>query len=366
LSERDELDRAIVRGIEEMGERVPLDGIATALDSLPSRSEAKRRVRLAWLAVPLVAALVIAVSIVRAPMLPPPTPAQQSSQATAAAGGPSGEPVPAFDVADWVNQRPLIAEGPFATIDASAYGLGSPARLSVMPLSGGAFTGVFGGNEAGNVLALESPEQVASLSRHVVRGRVAAISRPYFNSADGSFWLPQLVGTDAGRAVSPTLLRDVLLDVDAVLAGSPPIVDGHLVLTVRGGQAVIDVPTDVPFGKGYGSHVVESGRYLWSDEPETDLAIGEDVVLFLNDVGLDGLYAGDGTRFGYVFQLMPAAGPYYKFSPVGDMFVGPPLLKSVTLTPAQLDDLVRSPNLGSAAGPPPDDEIHEQSPSHSP
>lgn len=209
-------------------------------------------------------------------------------------------------------------------------------------------------------LAIRSPEQLASLSRLALRGRVLAFGRPYFNSLDGSYWDSSSVGRDAGDPVANEILRDVLLQVDDVLADvTGSVAPGQAIeFTVRGGQAVVTI-TRSPNDDAE-EHPLPPGTYGIASEPRVDLQIGESAVVFLNYEKLDGLYDAGATKFGHIYRLMPAHDGYYKWSMIDESAVNESL--GVEMSLMDLEALTRSEDFASAAGPAPDETIHPQEP----
>lgn len=209
-------------------------------------------------------------------------------------------------------------------------------------------------------LAIRSPEQLASLSRLALRGRVLAFGRPYFNSLDGSYWDSASVGREAGNPVANEILRDVLLHVDDVLADvTGSVAPGQVIeFTVRGGQAVVTI-TSSPNADA-DEHPLPPGTYVIASEPSVDLQVGESAVVFLNYEKLDGLYDAGATKFGHIYRLMPAHDAYYKWSIVDGSAVNQSLGVEMSLT--DLEALTMSEDFASAAGPTPDETIHPQEP----
>lgn len=265
-------------------------------------------------------------------------------------------------IAGWVARRPALRAGLYGSTDTSAYDSVRLDRLSAEPQITGAVDRRF--TDTYSFLRLAGSEQLVSASRVIVRGRPVAFSRPYFNSYDGSYWDASSVGPAAGRDVASEILRDILFEVDEVIgdASDAEALLGLIEFTVRGGQALVTI-TDTRAAEG--DHPLPPGTYVVSYEPDVDLAIGEEVILFLDYVALDGLYAGEGERFGYVYRLMPAHDLYYKWTVTGGTARNERFGASESLTLADLRALVASEHFASAVGPPPDDRVHEQGPLHS-
>lgn len=277
------------------------------------------------------------------------------SEATAVPGADSGL------IAGWTAGRPALLVGGYGTTDTSASDDAPLDRLSAEPQITGAFDRRF--TDTSSFLRLAGPEQLVSASRIIVRGRPVAFSRPYFNSHDGSYWDASFVGPAAGRDVASEILRDVLFEVDEVIGDATDAESllGLIEFTVRGGQALVTI-TDTK--AAVGDHPLPSGTYVMSYEPEVDLGIGEEVILFLDYVALDGLYADEGRRFGYVYRLMPAHDLYYRWTVADGEALNGRFGSAGTLTLTDLRALVVSEHFASAVGPPPDDEVHEQDPPH--
>lgn len=257
-------------------------------------------------------------------------------------------------VAEWFAQRPPIVNGRYATTDTSAYDLSFDrlsARPPVDPSIGLRLVDEY------SYLAIRTPEGLASRSRLALRGRVVALGRPYFNSLDGSYWDSSFVGPDAGPSVPSEILRDVLFQVDEVLADTTgAAAPGELIeFTVLGGQVVVTI-TDTS-NANPDEHPLGPGTFVMAHEPPVDLAVGEPVVLFLNVGKWYGLYADGGTKFGYIFKTMAAHGAYYKWS-VSDSTARNDMLR-VELSLDELRALVRSPHFASAVSTAiPDASIH--------
>ena len=282
----------------------------------------------------------------------------------ATASVPPSSPTPSDVISAWMARRPALLAGRYATTDTTAYDIAPLTRLKDEPPITGAVDRLFA--DTYTYLRLAGPEQLASVSRIVVRGRPIAFSRPYFNSYDGSYWDVSFVGKDAGRDVASEILREVLFDVSEVIANST---DGNPVaelieFTVRGGQAVITLGSASPAADG--DHPLPPGIYVVGHKPEVDLAIGEEMVVFLDYVRLDGLYSQGGTKFGYIYRLMPAHDLYYKWSVDDGILSNQQFGTAGTLDAAELDALIASEHFASAVGPSPDDTIHDQDPPHEP
>lgn len=262
-------------------------------------------------------------------------------------------------ITEWTARRPAVVTGPYGTTDTSGYDLATLDRLSAEPRLDGQFARRVA--DTYTYLRLSGTEQLASVSRLVVRGRPVAFSRPYFNSLDGSYWDVSLVGPEAGRDVASEILRDVLFEVDEVVGASDSasLLD-PIEFTVRGGQAVVTISDTKAASEG--DHPLSPGTYVIGSRPEVDLAIGESVIVFLDYVQLDGLYADGGTRFGYIYRLMPAHDLYYKWTIADGVVSNERFGSPGQLRLPDLRDLMASEAFGSAVGPPPDDKVHEQEP----
>ncbi|MEX2547747.1 MAG: hypothetical protein WD830_08155 [Chloroflexota bacterium] len=207
---------------------------------------------------------------------------------------------------------------------------------------------------------IRTPEHLASMARLAVQGRVLAFGRPYFNSLDGSYWDSSLVGSRAGRDVASELLRDVLFEVDDVLADvTDSVSPGDVIeFTIRGGQVVVTIADTS--NADADDHPLPLGTYVIASEPRVDLAIGEPVVLFLDNEKLDGLYAKQGTKFGYIYRLMPAHDLSYKWSVADGFAVNESL--GIEMSLPELRVLTASKDFASAVGPSPDETVHPQDP----
>ncbi|CAN5476726.1 hypothetical protein BH20CHL6_BH20CHL6_01490 [soil metagenome] len=159
---------------------------------------------------------------------------------TAAAAEPAAGTSAAL-IASWAARRPPVIRGRYGVTDTSAYDTAYFDRLSARPPISGAVDQRYA--DTCSCLLLAGPEQLASVSRLVVRGRPVALSRPYFNSHDGSYWDVSFVGPDAGRAVASQILRDVLFEVDEVIGDASDVesLPGLMEFTVRGGQALVTI-----------------------------------------------------------------------------------------------------------------------------
>lgn len=261
------------------------------------------------------------------------------------------------DLADWFNRRPAMLVGRFATTDTSGYDV-SYDRLSKRPPLDDRVSQRL--TDTYTYLGLADVGHVASVSRLVVRGRPLAFGRPYFNSFDSSYWDASLVGPGAGEEVSSDILRDVLFQVDEVLADATNAVAAgdEIEFTVRGGQVVVTI-TDRSAAGG-DDHPLEPGIYAIASNPELDLVVAEEVVVFLDHVKLYGLYADGGERFGYTFRLMPPHHLYYRWQ-IQDGRVSTERLRD-ELTLSQLRALLSTDIFASAVGPTPDETIHSLDP----
>ncbi|MBA2556485.1 MAG: hypothetical protein H0V12_03935 [Chloroflexi bacterium] len=278
---------------------------------------------------------------------------------TAAAAEPAAGTSAAL-IASWAARRPPVIRGRYGVTDTSPYDTAYFDRLSARPPISGAVDQRYA--DTYSYLLLAGPEQLASVSRLIVRGRPVALSRPYFNSHDGSYWDASFVGPDAGRAVASQILRDVLFEVDEVIGDASDVesLPGLMEFTVRGGQALVTI-TESKVGSE-SDHPLPPGTYLIGYHPEVDLVVGEEVIIFLDYFRLDGLYVDEGTRFGYIYRLMPAHDLYYKWTLDGNTASNESF--DSTLDVSQLRELVASEHFASAVGPSPDDKVHEQPPLH--
>lgn len=134
---------------------------------------------------------------------------------------------------------------------------------------------------------------------------------------------------------------------------------GTIAFTVRGGQIVVTIPDGVA-----DPHVIPAGRHVFSYRPDVDLTIGKEVVLFLNRVALDGLYADGGTTYGYRYVWMPAHDLYYKFGVEAGGLTNQGFSAATEAGMDTVKDAARSAGFGTAAGPTGDDAIHRQDQAH--
>jgi hypothetical protein len=186
---------------------------------------------------------------------------------------------------------PTVIRGKFGTSDTSGYLEIPTARLTDSP---------YGGALQVDFLGAPHPTEMPALSRVVVRGRVVAIGLPHFNSSDGSFWDSALHEESGAPDVASVILRDVLFQVDEVWGSElPEIVPGSLVpFVVRGGVISVDLPEDVAVRL----HYEDAGVQIITELPTTDIAVGEEAVLFLDLRPIHGLYSG---KYGSRFDLAP-------------------------------------------------------------
>lgn len=275
------------------------------------------------------------------------------------AAGPEGAPT----TNAWRNGPqavpPGVVRGPFGTSDTSAYQGAPLTRLAQVPAVTGQFAATL--HSEATYLGLRSPDELAAISRLVVRGRVVAFSAPYWNSDGGAFWSPRYL-PQLEQPVPNALYRDVTFEVFEVLGDKTGqgIALGTITFTVQGGQAVVDIPEDVA---SIDPTFLPSGRYLWRFDPHVDLALDEEAVIFLDYRELPGLYDG---KYGYLIKLMPAHESFFKFTvgaqgearngALGAAATGGPFITNV----ARLRDLAASKNLGAAVRRPlvPDSAVH--------
>lgn len=133
----------------------------------------------------------------------------------------------------------------------------------------------------GSLTILEMPlSEWIGRSQAIVVGTVAAISPPYYNSADRGFWHEP--STEAGRSI----LQDLTLEVERVLGdtagitGGPGGDTGQTVVTIAGGQ--IEVSFDESVDPALLPEGLEPGQtYVESIEPNVRVAEGDRVLLFL-------------------------------------------------------------------------------------
>ena len=321
--ERDELDRRLEAGLRRLTEpsSEPTPSRIAIIASTRGASRTFPGAQFAILIVVLAVGAVLSLQVV--PGIPAASSDPVAGQTVAppvVSNGPAPATAPStVNVTAWIDDAwPPIIEGPFGTLDATGYLDDAGTTLGYMPAVEGPFVERYGGGPAVTTyLALDGPQDLADRAQVVVRGRPLAFSRPYFNSTDGAFWLPELVGVKGGVLPTSDLRRDVLFQVEEVLGttlegGFEP---GLIQFTVPAGQVVVDVPSDVPYAPGYGEHVLKAGRYLVSEEPAADLGVGQEVVLFLRYGEWLGLYD---ASYGVVRTLMSAHGLYYAFAIEGE------------------------------------------------
>lgn len=321
--ERDELDQRLEAGLRRLTE----SGDAARSSWVAAASSARTASRRGWGATFAILGVAIAVGSVLSLQALRETPGRSSDPIAGQTVAPpdvSNDPSAPIaratvDVARWIDDAwPAIIEGPFGTLDATGYLDDAGATVGYMPPVNGPFVERYGGGPAVETYqALDGPQDLADRAQIVVRGRPLAFSRPHFNATDGAFWLPELVGARDGILPTSDLRRDVLFRVDEVLGttldgGFEP---GLVQFTVPAGQVVVDVPTDVPHGPGYGAAVLQAGRYLVSEEPAADLSVGQEAILFLRYGEWLGLYE---ASYGAVRTLMPVHELYYAFAVEGE------------------------------------------------
>lgn len=309
--DRDELDHRLEAGLRRLTE----PGNEATPSWVPVASSTRAASRMGWGAPIVILGLALAAGSVLSLQALGDTPGTSSAPTAGRTVARS-----TVDVARWTDDAwPPIIKGPFGTLDATGYLDDAGTTLGYMPsVEGSPFVERYvSGPGVEMYQALDGPQDLADRAQIVVRGRPLAFSRPYFNSTDGAFWLPELVGARDGILPTSDLRRDVLFRVDEVLgttfdAGFEP---GLVQFTVRAGQVTVDVPSDVPYAAGYGDHGLKAGRYLVRHEPAADLGMGDEVVLFLRYGEWLGLYDGS---YGAVRTLMPVHELYYAFAIDGD------------------------------------------------
>ena len=224
-----------------------------------------------------------------------------------------------LDAGLWRDQKwSASIEGTWGTIDTSSYDQQPPISLSEFPVVSGPFVETSGGGpDVTTYQALSGPEALFERAQVIVRGRPLAFSRPYFNSSDGSFWLPELAGVVEGVKAAQGLQQDVLFQADEVLGSTLPagFEPGVIQFAVTAGQAVVTVPRDVRYAPGEGEHVLTAGRYLFEERPTADLRIGQEYVLFLNYQPWLGWY---GERYATEAKLAPAHPLHYAWALIGE------------------------------------------------
>jgi hypothetical protein len=285
-----------------------------------------------------------------APTAPP------ASQRDPVAGPPRASDYPPVDPATWAAIKwPASITGVYGASDTSAYDgfVGSLAELPSIKQNVDSRRAL-----AFSYVDFSSIEALANNSNLVVRGRPLAFSRPYFNSLDGSFWHPALLG-ELGMSVPHQVLRDVLFEVTEVIGGTLPETAKASVIefAVRGGQIAVDIPSDKADG-----HVLKAGLHVFSQRPEVDLEIGEDVVLFLRYGGVSGLYADGGKRFGWIERITPAHQLFYKFTVSNGVAINS-YSQEMRADVDEINQIVGRSDFDGDLPPPVDGKIHELQPS---
>jgi hypothetical protein len=233
--------------------------------------------------------------------------------------------------------------GQFGKSDTSAYDNIRIPRLSDHPYGSrdGRVVSIFF-----SFLSLSEPADLASAARVVVRGTVRNIGRPHFNSHDGAFWDPALHDEPGITDVANVIYRDVFFRVDEVWASDiVGIAPGSTIRFLSlGGQVRVTLPDKVARKIELGP----GGSYVFANDAPVDLVVGEDAVLFLNSIPIDGLYEG---QYGYRFELFPANDLLYKYSIQDDQAINAHD-PTFNMPVGQLKKLI-APNLGRNAGPKP-------------
>lgn len=158
--------------------------------------------------------------------------------------------------------------------------------------------------------SIATVDDLVERSRLVAVGEVRAIGRPHFNSEDGGFWEDALVDQEGYVPAATSIFRDVVFEIEDVLGAEDPAVAPGDLLTfaVRGGQLLVTLEDSeaqaLEFEDG-------AGDYVFSAEAPVDLAVGERVLVFLDQKPIDGLYDG---RYGERFEWFPTHELYYKFA----------------------------------------------------
>ena len=274
---------------------------------------------------------------------------------------------------------PAVLEGEFGTTDSSGYDTMVVTALSDAPPAPN--DAVMESRYYSDYLTITSVEELAGKSNLVVQARVLDFSRPYFNSATGAFWHRAAVDHPSDVVPSATtVLRDVRLQVDDVIAASLPddlqLEGGVLTITVRSGVLAVDIPEDVAAQ----IELPLSGTHIFISEPQVDLEIGESAVFFLAYEEIDGYY---GDQIGFVYRLQPTHALYFKYTESAGEFEnavnfiigGPPGLERLDMDSlaeaAQLhiasadsvvaDGLIHAQDPDPSAGEPrePDDDVPE-------
>ncbi len=201
-------------------------------------------------------------------------------------------------------------------------------------------------SDRSSYLGLTSVDELAALSRIVVRGPVTTIGRPHFNSSDGGFWHPALHDEPGVVDVAAELFRDVTIRADEVWGTTDPAVVRGSALTFRvhGGQVLVNLGPEAINSL----ELTPQSAYVFSSPPEVDLTIGEQAVFFLPYEAIDGLYDG---RYGSVGKLVATHELAYMFAIEGALAVNA-YRPNFTMSVTQIKH-VTSANLATRARPVP-------------
>lgn len=136
---------------------------------------------------------------------------------------------------------PAVINGQFAVSRTKAYDRIQVPSLTDMPYKGR------GMSIDSSYAGVSDVEQLARRSRVIARGTIVALSRPHFNSDDGSFWDPELVSEPGIVPSESFVMRDVTMHVDTVHGTKVSGVEAgkELTFVARGGQVqvVLDAAT---------------------------------------------------------------------------------------------------------------------------
>ncbi|MQA61804.1 MAG: hypothetical protein GEU86_09980 [Actinophytocola sp.] len=247
---------------------------------------------------------------------------------------------------------PALIKGRFGVSHTDAYDKIQVPSLSDMPYQGRGFT------IDASYEGISDVDALARQSRAIARGTVVAISRPRFNSDDGSFWDPALVDEPGVVPSASFVMRDVTMHVSTVYGSKVSDVDADKDLTfiAPGGQVEVDLDAATAGELGFPG----KGTYVIGSPAEVALAVGDELVVFLNSTPIHGLYGG---RYGYQFGLYPTHPQHFAFRVGGNSLSDLAESRPLTLDSKTLPDLAET--LGTEAGPAPRPGTFRKEP-HSP
>lgn len=235
---------------------------------------------------------------------------------------------------------PAVIKGRFGTGRTGAYDRIPVPSLADMPYRGRGFA------TTASYVGVSDAEELAQRSRVLSRGTVVAISRPHFNSDDGSFWDPALVSEPGIVPSESFVMRDVTMQISTVYGSkiSGIAAGSELTFVVSGGQVQVDLDAATAKKLGFPGE----GTYVVGSLAEVPLAVGDELVVFLNSTPIHGLYGG---RYGYQFKLYPTHELHFAFRVGGNGLTDLSASRRLTLDPKTLPALAEM--LGTEAGPEP-------------